>query len=76
VVPRAAAAAVVPESEWLKVRLTAAPLDGKANEQLCRVLCKLFRVPKSRVVIDKGAAGRVKRIRVIDPAKLPAWLFA
>jgi hypothetical protein len=75
VVPRAAADAVLPESEWLKVRLTAAPVDGKANQHLCKVLGRLFGVPKSQVVIDKGASGRVKRVRIIDPAKLPALLF-
>lgn len=34
VVPRASCEAVVPEADCLKVRLTAPPVEGKANEAL------------------------------------------
>jgi hypothetical protein len=75
VIPRAAAEAVVPELDCLKVRLTAAPVDGKANEALCRVLGQLFGVPKSRVSVERGGGGRAKRIRVVAPRNLPAFLL-
>jgi len=76
VVPRASADAVVPERECLKVRLTAPPVEGKANQHLCRVLAELFRVPKSRVVVDRGATSRVKQVRIIEPRELPEFLRA
>lgn len=74
VTPRASAEAVIPETDCLKVRLTAPPVEGKANDQLCRILGKLFGVPKSRVTVDKGASGRLKRVRIVAPAKLPPFL--
>ncbi len=48
----------------LKIRLTAAPLEGKANEA-CRVfLAKTLGVPRSRVEIISGHTGRNKVIKV------------
>jgi len=74
VVPRAAGDAVLPEQDCLKVRLTAPPVDGRANEALCRVLGKLFGVPKSRVVVEQGAGSRTKRVRIVAPGRIPEYL--
>jgi len=51
------------ESEY-KVRLTAAPVDNAANEQLVEVLAKQFGVPKRSIEIISGAQSRLKRIRI------------
>ena len=74
VVPRASADAALPEDECLKVRITAPPVDGKANEHLCRLLGKIFGVPKRRVTVEKGVTGRRKVVRVIRPDHLPDFL--
>lgn len=58
----------------LKIRITAPPVDGKANAHLTRFLAKSFGVSKSRVVIEKGELGRSKRIRIQSPEKIPAKL--
>jgi uncharacterized protein (TIGR00251 family) len=76
VVPRARTHAVSAESDCLKIRLTAPPVEGKANRELGRVLGKLFGVPPSRVTVEKGAAARLKRVRVTEPAELPAFLLS
>jgi uncharacterized protein len=55
----------------LKVRLTAAPTDGQANEALQTLLSHEFGVPKSRVSLDRGATGRHKQVRIAAPSKLP-----
>ncbi|OAT81778.1 DUF167 domain-containing protein [Desulfotomaculum copahuensis] len=48
----------------LRVRLTAPPVDGEANEA-CRVfLARLLAVPRSQVDIVSGHTGRNKVIRV------------
>ncbi|MBA56678.1 MAG: YggU family protein [Pseudomonadales bacterium] len=60
--------------EELKIRITAPPVDGKANAHLTRFLAKSFGVSKSRVVIEKGELGRSKRIRIQSPEKIPAKL--
>ena len=58
----------------LKIRITAPPVDGKANAHLTRFLAKSFGVSKSQVVIEKGELGRSKRIRIQSPEKIPAKL--
>jgi uncharacterized protein len=74
VVPRSAVDAVVAEADSIKVRITTAPIDGKANEHLCRLLGRCFGVPKSRVVVERGSASRTKLIRVVKPRILPSFL--
>lgn len=48
----------------LKLRLTAPPVDGEANEACRRFLAELFSVPRSRVEIVAGHTGRNKMIRI------------
>ena len=48
----------------LKVKLTAPPVDGKANEALVELLSGTLGVARSAVVISSGASGRSKRVRV------------
>lgn len=60
-----------PHENALKIRITAPPVDGKANTHLIRFLAKTFGVPKSRVEILSGESGRLKRLRIQAPATLP-----
>ena len=46
----------------LKFRVAAPPVEGAANEALCRFLSGHFGLSKSSVVIAAGAGGRHKRI--------------
>jgi uncharacterized protein (TIGR00251 family) len=53
--------------EWqsaLKVRLTAPPVDDRANEHLCRLLAERLNVPTGAVRILSGARARTKRVEV------------
>lgn len=54
----------------LKLSLTAAPADGRANEACIEFFAKLLEVPRSSVTIAAGQASRNKVIRV---AGLSAW---
>ncbi len=55
----------------LKIRLTAAPIEGKANAQLLAFLGKAFGLAKSRVLLESGELNRHKRVRICAPQKLP-----
>ncbi len=57
--------------DCLKVRLTAPPVEGKANEHLIAYLAKTFGVPKSQVILERGAGSRRKQLRIKSPRKLP-----
>lgn len=71
--PRASRDELVgPHGDTLKVRITASPVEGKANVHLLRFLAKVFQVPASRVELRSGATGRNKCIAVHRPAALPA----
>jgi uncharacterized protein len=48
----------------LKVRLTAPPVENRANEALCRLLAASLNVPVSAVKIVSGEKGRTKRVCV------------
>ena len=65
VTPRASRDAIEGEYQGaLKVRLTAPPLDGRANEALRRLLAESLNVPVSAVRIVAGEKGRTKRVAV------------
>jgi uncharacterized protein len=56
----------------VNVRVTAPPVDGKANEALCRLLAKRAGVAPSRVSIIRGQTTREKLVEVegIEDAEL------
>lgn len=55
----------------LKVRLTAPPVDGRANAALLALLAEFFGVPKNRVILLAGESGRTKRVRIVSPGRIP-----
>jgi uncharacterized protein (TIGR00251 family) len=70
--PRASSDAIAGVlGDRLKIRLTAAPVEGKANEHLIAWLARLFGVPKSQVILERGAGSKHKQLRIHSPKKLP-----
>lgn len=57
--------------ERLKIRLTAPPVEGKANAHLMAFLAKAFGVSKREVSLISGELNRQKRVRISSPKKLP-----
>lgn len=55
----------------LKVRITAPPVDGKANQHLIAFLAKSFGVAKGQVTLLKGDSGRDKRFAIESPKRFP-----
>jgi len=58
-------------TESLKIRITAPPVDGKANQHLIKYLAKAFGVAKGQVTLLSGTTGRDKRLAIDSPSKLP-----
>ena len=73
--PRASADTIGEVSgDSLKIRLTAPPVEGRANAHLRRFLAKLFAVPQSRIELVSGEQARLKRVRIQTPGRLPAFI--
>lgn len=53
----------ISEGEY-KVKLTAPPVDGEANEMLIKILAKYFDVSKSSVQIIGGKSAKIKIIEI------------
>ncbi|MBW6487114.1 MAG: DUF167 domain-containing protein [Syntrophobacterales bacterium] len=65
VVPRASRSELAGvQDDALKLRITAPPVDGKANEECIRVLADFFDVKKRQVTIVSGHASRTKTIAI------------
>ena len=52
------------EDGSLKIRLTAPPVDGAANEALVKFLSDTFSVSKSQIEIVSGHTSREKRVKI------------
>ncbi len=64
-VPRAAKSEIAGvEDGWVRVRIKAPPVDGKANEALVKFFAALFGVPKGAVSIISGDTARLKRVKI------------
>ena len=48
----------------IKLAITAPPVDGKANKEVCKIVAKLLKVPKTSVSIVSGESSRRKLIFV------------
>lgn len=62
-------------ADTLKVKLTAAPTDGKANKQLIGLLADEFGLRQKSIEIVKGSTSRRKTLAIDGQAKLPKFLI-
>ena len=63
--PRAHANEIVGERDGvLLVRVSAPPVDGRANDALCRLIAKRARVGVRSVSVVRGAGARDKVVRI------------
>jgi uncharacterized protein len=79
VVPRASSSGIVGEHDGaLRVRISAAPVEGAANRELIRVLAKAFDLPQNAVEIVSGASSKSKTIRIYgaNAAKLEQLILS
>jgi uncharacterized protein len=50
----------------VRIRLTAPPVEGKANEALVEFLSKILDIAPSRIEIVAGMTGRDKLVSILD----------
>jgi uncharacterized protein (TIGR00251 family) len=59
----------------LKIRLTAAPVEGVANAALVAFLAEVFGVPQRQVILKQGNKSRRKVTEIIQAVRGPEVLF-
>lgn len=65
VLPHSSRNEVVAENcNYIKIKLTAAPVKGEANKELIKFLAKKFDISKSQVEILKGLTSKDKLVRI------------
>lgn len=70
--PNASKNEIIKTTDGIKVKITAQPIDGKANKALIEFLSKQFKVPKSYFEILKGETSKDKTVLInnIDTDKI------
>lgn len=63
---------VISEDGAVKIKVTAQPIDGKANKALIDFLSKELKIPKTSIEIIKGALNKEKTVlfHVFDSEKI------
>lgn len=56
---------VGPHNGEIKIKITAPPIDGRANEGLIEFLSDYFDIPKRSVLLVKGETGRHKTVDLL-----------
>lgn len=70
--PNASKNCIIKDKTGVKVKLTAQPIEGKANKALVEFLSKQFKIPKTSIEILKGETSKEKTllIKVFDNDKV------
>ena len=69
VVPNSSKNSISVEEDFLKIKLTAPPVDNKANSSLIEFMAKQLKVPKTSILIINGQTAKNKRISIPYAAK-------
>ena len=62
IVPNSSKNDIVLEEEFIKVKVTAQPIENKANKALIEFLSKSFKIPKTSIKILKGETSKEKTL--------------
>lgn len=65
---------IIKDGDILKIKITAQPIENKANKALVEFLSKRFKIPKSSISIVKGETSKDKTLflKVNDEEKINA----
>ena len=71
IIPSSSRNDIIIEDEFIKVKVTAQPIENKANKALIEFLSKKFKVPKTYIEIIKGDTSKEKTLlfKIIDSDK-------
>ena len=62
--PNASKNEIIKGEDGVKIKITAQPIEGKANKAVVEFLSKEFKIPKSYIEIVKGTTSKEKTILI------------
>ena len=62
IVPNSSKNDIILEEGFIKVKITAQPIENKANKALIEYLSKQFKIPKTNIEIIKGETSKEKTL--------------
>lgn len=62
IVPNSSKNSLIIEDDFIKVKVTAQPIENKANKALIEYLSKLLKLPKTSIEIVKGDTSKEKTL--------------
>ena len=62
IIPNSSKNDIITEDEFVKVKVTAQPIENKANKALVEFLSKTFKIPKTSIQILKGDTSKEKTL--------------
>lgn len=66
IVPNSSKCEIVKEADFLKIKVTAQPIENKANKALIEFLSKKLHTAKSNIQIIKGELNKEKTLLIAD----------
>ena len=64
IVPNSSRNEVVREDDFIKVKITAPPVENKANKVLVEFLAKNLSIAKSKISIIRGETSKIKTLSI------------
>lgn len=62
--PNASKNEIIKTDDGIKIKITAQPIDNKANKALIEFLSKQFKIPKTSIEIVKGHTSKEKTLLI------------
>ena len=62
IIPNSSKNDIILEDEFIKVKVTAQPIENKANKALVEYLSKEFKIPKTSIELLKGDTSKEKTL--------------
>lgn len=71
IVPNSSKNDIIVDEDCVKIKVTAQPVENKANKALIELLSKRLKVPKTKIEITKGLTSKEKTVllQVTDSEK-------
>ena len=72
IVPNSSKNDIILEEDFIKVKITAQPIENKANKALVEYMSKIFKIPKTSIEILKGDTSKEKTLlfKITDKVKI------